>query len=1075
MANTQKYLNHLLQRTGITPACSEEERLAAEELAGIFRNHGFDPEVQEFTAGPSNKLAIAVMGILVFLGALFMGFGGFLGGLGFVLALAGAVFFGMERTGHPFLSKLGTSGVSQNVIAYHKAEGPLASPRNRPVVVVAHYDSPRGDIMAQMPYASYRVALGRALPVAMFVPVVAAVLRLFPFPGFLKVILWLAAIVVALVPLAFAVAAIVNNFVLPYTSGSVCNKSSVATMLGVMDAVAPYQGAQEFPDDVSFEQYFGEQKRRAADAARAAAAYSEKKGDAPVVQYGAAQDDEAVEAQVPQPEVEPKPQTEPVIQVEPEAQVDQQSEAAVAPVDPFDVIAPVEDDEAEPAADDEPIDVVASEHDDVAVDEAPEEVSAQSEIAPSATVTMNAADIARAATEAEEAAEPIAAAEVPVEEPVSEGAAKDEPGVLNIAGNYRYGKDVISSLGMLPATCEIEYDEGQMPEPPVDDDNDTDQGTSAPAPAPAANPVSAQATAQMTALPQDEHEPAVDTEGYSAHDAYYETAEPMEYARSSYGEPERGFERVTEGLSSFGDKAAGFFNRLIKRGKDMVDSFESARAAEEETWEGEETSQTEKAPRSANMSDVPVDATVTFEPMEDATAMFEAPVENTLSDAVDQHETAEGEAASEEAPEETPVSEEVPQPQQSVSATVSFDRTAITPAIDTEAADATVVTDEPAEEPQQKYSTQIFTMPTTEPVVEEVEKQPEPDTVDSLMAEISSHIAEATAKKPAPAPQMVSPAATVAQPSTQAPSKLNAVPDPSLPSMQQANPASRASLFDLPDPASADVDPLGERQETVQHSASSAAPDRQVVSEPEGQLPVIHAADVAESAPAEKPKKKGLGGLFGRKKKKGQQSMSDWLGVDDKYDAKNSGRDIGSWDNFEDDDWKGGATSSEGASADEMVSAVASLGDDELLGHDIWFVATGASERGNAGMKAFLETHRDKLRGVFFINLESIGAGRVSMVATEGGDHVMKSDRRIMNLVSRVSSAFHTDYAAVDMPFAQTDAHAVMESSLRALTIAGIDGPRFACSRTDEDAPHNVDPSNVAMTAEVVTEVIRRS
>lgn len=53
--------------------------------------------------------------------------------------------------------------------------------------------------------------------------------------------------------------------------------------------------------------------------------------------------------------------------------------------------------------------------------------------------------------------------------------------------------------------------------------------------------------------------------------------------------------------------------------------------------------------------------------------------------------------------------------------------------------------------------------------------------------------------------------------------------------------------------------------------------------------------------------------------------MSDWLGVEDDYDAKKSGRGIGSWDNFEDDDdgWKGGATSSDGASAEDMLAAVA--------------------------------------------------------------------------------------------------------------------------------------------------------
>ena len=50
MANTQTYLNHLLQNIGITPACSEEERLAAEDIAQIFSNHGFEPEIQEFAA-----------------------------------------------------------------------------------------------------------------------------------------------------------------------------------------------------------------------------------------------------------------------------------------------------------------------------------------------------------------------------------------------------------------------------------------------------------------------------------------------------------------------------------------------------------------------------------------------------------------------------------------------------------------------------------------------------------------------------------------------------------------------------------------------------------------------------------------------------------------------------------------------------------------------------------------------------------------------------------------------------------------------------------------------------------------
>ena len=274
MANTQNYINHLLQNTGITPACSEEERLAAEDIAQIFRNHGFDPEVQEFNAPAPSRLAFAVTGILAFAGALLMGIGGGIGLVGTLLAIVGAVLYVLERTGHPVVSRLGKTGVSQNVIAYHKASGPLASPRNRPVVVVAHYDSPRAELLAREPYASYRALIAKLLPVATVAPAAVAILRILPLPGALKVLLWIVAILASLVALANAANIISNRHILPYTSGAVCNKSSVAAMLGVMDNVAPFQGENEFPDDVPFDTYFGEQKRRAEEMARAAAEYA---------------------------------------------------------------------------------------------------------------------------------------------------------------------------------------------------------------------------------------------------------------------------------------------------------------------------------------------------------------------------------------------------------------------------------------------------------------------------------------------------------------------------------------------------------------------------------------------------------------------------------------------------------------------------------------------------------------------------------------------------------------------------------------------------------------------------------
>ena len=265
MANTQTYLNHLLQNIGITPACSEEERLAAEDIAQIFSNHGFEPEIQEFAAPASPKLMRGILCLLMFIASVLMGIGGMLGIVGSLLAIACAALFLLDRFGRITLPGLGANGLSQNVIAYHKAAGPLASPRNRPVVVVAHYDSPRADILSQMPIAPYRPLLAKLLPIAMLVPAIVVVLRIFPFPGAVKVVLWVVAILISLIPLANAIAIILNRFVLPYTSGSVCNKSSVATMLGVMDAVSPYRGANDVPEDRSFDEFMEEQRSLYAD------------------------------------------------------------------------------------------------------------------------------------------------------------------------------------------------------------------------------------------------------------------------------------------------------------------------------------------------------------------------------------------------------------------------------------------------------------------------------------------------------------------------------------------------------------------------------------------------------------------------------------------------------------------------------------------------------------------------------------------------------------------------------------------------------------------------------------------
>lgn len=1043
MANTQNYINHLLQNAGITPACSEEERLAAEDIAQFFRNHGFDPEVQEFNAPAPSRMAFAVTGILAFAGALLMGIGGGIGLVGTLLAIVGAVLYVLERTGHPVVSRLGKTGVSQNVIAYHKASGPLASPRNRPVVVVAHYDSPRAELLAREPYAPYRALIAKLLPIATIAPAAIAILRILPLPGALKVLLWIVAILASLVALANAANIISNRFVLPYTSGSVCNKSSVAAMLGVMDNVAPYQGENEFPDDIPFDTYFGEQKRRAEEMARAAAEYAAAQQ----------QNDYGNTIEYEEPAYTEDEYGQPV------APEGEQGEASDEQIDGFEGA----------SADETLIGVIAPEPQ---VQDIPDEEPVADE------------------STAESAGEPAAA-----EEP------EPKPKLYrNAAGNIRFGSDAIRALGMLPESCTLDYEEGEEPtfEP--------EPAPVAQEPAPTANAAVAPAgpVAAPVAAAESDEKPALDpatgldilapaapaqVEDETVDEDYDEYPQRVSYESDTDFSAElpstTPHADIASAFSSIGASASSFFKGALAKGKKFVDDFEEKRAAAREAAEREAIAQQqaaeaerERAAQEFEQGEAeqpePVDvadATTSFEAPQPtsadvvkATTSFEAqqPVDSTMSFDATMTFEKQGTAIAEPLPisgdARDAADDSVVDEADSVEASAPEQVEASAMEQESPAIDETPKTDE-----SRPYSTQIFTMPApSDPGATVANVAPTQDeTVDSLMAQISSQVP--------PRQQMNIPdPASAPVPSS---SPLASVPDPSLPSMQQANVASRTSLFDLPDPSAQTNDPFATAQGPEPTSAPVAAP-----------MPISSGAQPLEtiSAPAStgaKPQKRGLGGLFGRKKKNEQDSMSDWLGVEDDYDAKKSGRGIGSWDNFEDDDdgWKGGATSSDGASAEDMLSAVASMGDDELLGHDIWFVATGASDCDGAGMRAFLASHRDKLRGVFFINLESIGAGRLSVVTVEGEQQLLKGDRRIMNLVNKVCKSFHVDCGAFEMPYAKTDAYAALEASRRALTIAGVDGPRLACAYTEDDLPYNVNPTNIATVSEVVTEVIRRS
>ena len=294
---------------------------------------------------------------------------------------------------------------------------------------------------------------------------------------------------------------------------------------------------------------------------------------------------------------------------------------------------------------------------------------------------------------------------------------------------------------------------------------------------------------------------------------------------------------------------------------------------------------------------------------------------------------------------------------------------------------------------------------------------------------------------------------------------------------QLSSVARRASLFDLPDPSANEVDPFAtDPNATRVQPSAPASPD--VVVPADQPLDTISAQDEPDEqdAPSDKKSKNPVRSLLGRLRGKAAQADESDEGADER-----SGRRRG---------WRGGAAARGGLrlvgeddqageetpTDEELRDAVLALGDDELIAHDIWFVALGGSALDHAGMRSFLARHRSEIRGCFVVNLDCVGAGRLVTLKNEGLEETRRADRRLTRLLAGAAADLHVELGQETHDWADTDATPAMRSSLRAVTVMGLDDNGLpALSRTPEDTMENVSGDQAAQVAAVVTEMIRRS
>ena len=240
MAMTHDYLDYLNQRVGIAPANSQEELQAAQTIAGLMSHHDVEPSIEEFDAPSLSGLVPAILSVLMFLGVLVSGLGVVvLAIVGLVLALIPTLLAVLRLLGRAPSLSFGPAARSQNVVAVHRASGPLVAKGNRPIVVVAHYDTPRENFLYSTALAPYLPLVVKASTLCRYVVAVCAFVQIMGFiPAPARLALWIVGIVAALPGVLLAAGSIYER-ISPCTLGANDNKSAVASLLGVMENVRP--------------------------------------------------------------------------------------------------------------------------------------------------------------------------------------------------------------------------------------------------------------------------------------------------------------------------------------------------------------------------------------------------------------------------------------------------------------------------------------------------------------------------------------------------------------------------------------------------------------------------------------------------------------------------------------------------------------------------------------------------------------------------------------------------------------------------------------------------------------------
>ncbi len=233
-------------------------------------------------------------------------------------------------------------------------------------------------------------------------------------------------------------------------------------------------------------------------------------------------------------------------------------------------------------------------------------------------------------------------------------------------------------------------------------------------------------------------------------------------------------------------------------------------------------------------------------------------------------------------------------------------------------------------------------------------------------------------------------------------------------------------------------------------------------------------------------------GRFRRNRKRNADELSpqEWLDVEEDFDAREIGAARGGWESFQEEsdkfeeqrnqhrNWEGGyAPYSDDEYAfgqDERYASQRLEGfHNPPLNMEVWFVALGAELARDAGMKAFLAEHAQDMRGAIVIDIGALGAGRLSLITSEGAAGTVNASNRMKRYVQKAADSMGFDIGEASLAWADTAASVAQKQGHQAMHLVGMDGPLPAYFGSKNDVFENIDDEVIQANANFVMELLR--